>query len=154
MDRPSSIPWPPILFLGAIALAFVLGIYLPLPWLPKSFSEGIFAVGVMMAVGGFAFSIYALRTLKAHATTVDPTRAAEKLVTSGPYALSRNPIYLGNTVLTFGLGIAFSNPWFFITGIIAAMATNILQIIPEEKHLAHRFGKQWRSYKKKARRWI
>lgn len=154
MDRPSAIPWPPILYLGAIAIAFILGSYLPLPWLPKTISDGLLAVGVAMAVGGFAFSIYALRTLKAHATTVNPTKAAEKLVTSGPYALSRNPIYLGNTVVTFGLGIALANPWFFITGLIAAIATNILQILPEERHLTHRFGKQWRTYKKKARRWI
>ncbi len=154
MDTPSNIPWPPLLYLTAIAAAVVLGIYLPLPWLPRGLSDGLFAVGIMMAVGGFAFSIFALRTLKSHDTTVNPTKGADKLVTTGPFALSRNPIYLGNTVVTFGLAITFANPWFFITGIIAALATNFLQIVPEEKHLAHRFGKQWRAYKKKARRWI
>ena len=154
MDKPSNIPWPPILFLGAIVAAFVLGYLLPLPWLPRTISDGLFAVGIMMIVGGFAFDFYALRTLSKHKTTVSPTKSAEKLVTSGPFALSRNPIYLGNTIITFGLGIAFGNTWFFITGIIAAIATNFLQIVPEEKHLNHRFGKQWRSYTKKARRWI
>ena len=154
MDRPSSIPWPPILFLTAIIAAFLLVNLYALPWLPKSISDGLFAVGIMMIVGGFAFDIYALRTLSANKTTVSPTKGADKLVTNGPFALSRNPIYLGNTIITFGLGIAFANPWFFITGLAAALATNFLQIVPEEKHLSHRFGKQWRNYTKKSRRWI
>ena len=154
MDRPSSIPWPPILFLSAFVIAYVLGSYFPLPWLPNTISEGLLAVGVMAIVGGFALDIYALRTLKAHHTTFSPTKAADKLVTSGPYKLSRNPIYLGNTLIGFGLGIALANPWFFIMTLIAAFATNFLQIVPEEKHLAQRFGKQWRAYSKKARRWI
>ena len=154
MDRPSAIPWPPLLYMSAIAAAFYLGSTYPLLWLPKSISDGLFAVGVLMVVGGLAFDLYAIRTLFAHKTTVMPTKGAVKLVTSGPYSISRNPIYVGNTILTFGLGIAMANPWFFITAIVAAVATNFLQIVPEEKHLQHVFGKQWHVYTRKVRRWI
>ena len=154
MERPSAIPWPPLLYMSAIAAAFYLGITHALPWLPKSISDGLFAVGVLMVVGGLAFDLYAIRTLFAHKTTVMPTKGAVKLVTSGPYSISRNPIYVGNTILTFGLGIATANPWFFITAIVAAVATNFLQIVPEEKHLQHMFGKQWHVYTRKVRRWI
>ena len=154
MDRPSAIPWPPLLYLSAIVAAFYLDSTYPLLWLPKSISDGLFAVGVLMVVGGLAFDLYAIRTLFAHKTTVMPTKGAVKLVTSGPYSISRNPIYVGNTILTFGLGIATANPWFFITAIVAAVATNFLQIVPEEKHLQHVFGKQWHVYTRKVRRWI
>jgi protein-S-isoprenylcysteine O-methyltransferase Ste14 len=154
MDRPSAIPWPPLIFVVAIVAALLMGSFYSLPWLPVTISDGLFAVGIMMVVGGFAFDIYSLRTLKKHKTTISPIKGAKNLVTSGPFALSRNPIYLGNTVITLGLGIATANPWFFIFAIIGAMAVNYLQILPEEKHLAHRFGKQWRVYAKKVRRWI
>ena len=154
MDRPSAIPWPPLLYLSAIIAAWYLGTIYPLPWLPKSISDGLFALGVLLVVGGLALDLYAIRTLYLHKTTVMPTKGAVKLVTSGPFAISRNPIYVGNTTLTFGLGVALSNPWFFITAIAAAIATNFLQIVPEEKHLIHIFGKQWRTYAKKVRRWI
>ncbi|MCF6320689.1 MAG: isoprenylcysteine carboxylmethyltransferase family protein [Rhizobiaceae bacterium] len=154
MDKPSSIPWPPLLYLTAIIAAYFLGTIYPLPWLPASVSESLFALGIVLIVGGFTLDIYAIRALMKHKTTVMPTKGADKLVSSGPFALSRNPIYLGNTILTFGLGIAFANPWFFIAAIAAALATNYLQIIPEEKHLEYRFGKQWRTYSKKVRRWI
>lgn len=154
MERPSAIPWPPILYLSAIIAAYILGIYYPLPWLPKTVSDGFFAVGAMMTIGGLALDIFALRTLSSHKTTVMPTKGAEHLVTSGPFSFSRNPIYLGNTILTIGLGIALANPWFFIGALVAAFATNHLQIVPEEKHLQHRFGKQWHTYTKKVRRWV
>ncbi len=154
MDKPSSIPWPPLIYLGAIVVSFILGIYYPLPWLPTIISDGLFAVGILMAVGGLVFVIYAIRTLTKHKTTVSPTRRADHLVTGGLFALSRNPIYLGNTVITLGLGISLANPWFFAGAILAALLTNFLQIIPEEKHLEHHFGKQWRTYAKKVRRWI
>ncbi|MCP4185940.1 MAG: isoprenylcysteine carboxylmethyltransferase family protein [Hyphomicrobiales bacterium] len=154
MDQPSRIPWPPLIYLGTIVSSYFLGKYYPLPWLPTIISDGLLAVGILMVAGGFAFDIYAIRTLRKHKTTVSPVRKADQLVTSGPFALSRNPIYLGNTVLTFGFGVLFANPWFFIAAIVAAILTNYLQIAPEEKHLAHLFGKQWRSYAKSVRRWI
>ncbi len=154
MDKPSAIPWPPMLYLGAIIAAVYLGGKFPLPWLPASISNALFAMGIALVLGGLALDLYAIRTLFKHKTTVMPTKAADHLVTSGPFSLSRNPIYLGNTILTIGLGVTFANPWFFIAAITAALATNFLQIVPEEKHLAHRFGKPWHTYKKKVRRWF
>ena len=154
MDKPSRIPWPPLIYLSAIAAAYVLGKSYPLPWLPPSISDGLFALGVLLFVGGLTLDLVAIRTLSKHNTTVMPTAGATHLVTSGPFAMSRNPIYLGNTILTTGLGVAFANPWFFVAAIAAALATNFLQIVPEEKHLEHKFGKSWRTYAKKVRRWI
>jgi protein-S-isoprenylcysteine O-methyltransferase Ste14 len=154
MDLPSRIPWPPLIYLGAIISSYFLGEYYRLPWLPTIIADGLLAVGILMVAGGLAFDIYAIRTLMKHKTTVSPVRKADQLVTSGPFALSRNPIYLGNTILTLGFGVLFGNPWFFIGAIVAALLTNYLQIVPEEKHLAQFFGKQWRSYAKRVRRWI
>ncbi len=154
MDKPSRFPWPPVLYLSAIIAAYFLGKYYPIPWLPTTISDSLFAAGILLVGGGLALDLYAIRTLAKHKTTVMPTSAATHLVTTGPFSISRNPIYLGNTILTFGLGIAFANPWFFIAAITAALATNFLQIVPEEKHLEHRFGNPWRNYARKVRRWI
>lgn len=154
MDRPSSVPWPPILYLIAIGVAWYLGTIMPLTWFSAIVTDAWFIVGLFMFLGGLALDFYALRTLHKHNTTVMPTKGSDHLVTSGPYAISRNPIYVGNTVLTMGLGVIFSNGWFFVTAIVAAIATNYLQIRPEEKHLSASFGTSWLKYKKKVRRWI
>lgn len=96
----------------------------------------------------------ATHALRRAGTTVRPDRAASHLVTSGPFAISRNPFYLGNTLLMFALSFISGNPWFILTGLIAAFATNKLAIEPKERHLESRFGKHYRDYRKKVRRWI
>jgi len=76
------------------------------------------------------------------------------MITSGPYKFTRNPMYLGMSLLFFGLAIflgslvAFSFPLLFI---ILMDATFIPQ---EEKNLERRFGKKYIEYKNKVRRWI
>ncbi|MDP3898022.1 MAG: isoprenylcysteine carboxylmethyltransferase family protein, partial [Mesorhizobium sp.] len=98
--------------------------------------------------------LYAMRTLARHRTTVMPHRGADHLVSEGPYAFTRNPIYLGNTMLMIGVGLASGILWFLLFAILAAMATQKLAIEREERHLELRFGKRYRDYRKKVRRWI
>jgi protein-S-isoprenylcysteine O-methyltransferase Ste14 len=75
-------------------------------------------------------------------------------VSGGPFSFSRNPIYLANTMLTFGIGLIAGSVWFILLGLVAAFATQKLAIEREEKHLDARFGKKYRDYRKKVRRWI
>jgi protein-S-isoprenylcysteine O-methyltransferase Ste14 len=83
-----------------------------------------------------------------------PHRAATALVTSGPFALSRNPIYLGNTIAMAGAGLAFANPWFLPAALLAAVAVTRLAIRREEAHLAARFGAAWDAYSQRTARWF
>ena len=66
MDLPSRIPWPPLIYLGAIISSYFLGEYYRLPWLPTIIADGLLAVGILMVLGGLAFDIYAIRTLIKH----------------------------------------------------------------------------------------
>ena len=71
----------------------------------------------------------------------------------------RNPlgakaIYLGNTLMMIGIGLASGILWFILLGLVAAFATQKLAIEREERHLDQKFGKRWRDYSKKVRRWI
>jgi protein-S-isoprenylcysteine O-methyltransferase Ste14 len=83
-----------------------------------------------------------------------PHRAATALITSGPFAVSRNPIYLGNTFLLIGAAAALANPWFLPVALLSAAAVDRLAIRREEAHLAARFGEAWRGYAKRTARWI
>lgn len=153
-DRPSTLPWPPILYCIAIVLAVALGWLVPLPWIGQPMSDMLFAIGLIVAAGGLALDIVSVRTLLRHRTTFSPIAAAGHLVTTGPYALSRNPIYLGNTLIMIGAGLASGIAWFLLLALVAAFATQKLAIEREERHLDARFGKRWRDYAKKVRRWI
>lgn len=153
-ERPSRFPWPPAIYLAAIAAAILLSLAVPLPWLGSPLADLLFAIGWIVLVVVVLLDVTAMRTLSRARTTVMPTRAAEHLVTSGPFAVSRNPIYLANTLLLIGVGLVAGWIWFFVLAIIAALATQKLAIEPEEKHLYARFGKKYLDYKKKVRRWV
>jgi protein-S-isoprenylcysteine O-methyltransferase Ste14 len=153
-DRPSTVPWPPIVYGVAIIVGFLLHWQYRLPWISGFGGEFAFMAGLILIAGALFIDVRTFLELKIHKTTVLPTKGASALVTSGPFSFSRNPIYLSNTILTFGLAMAFGAAWLILLGLMAAVITNELAIKPEERHLAIKFGTRWRDYKKKVRRWI
>ena len=152
--RPSNIPWPPLIYVAAIALAIILNWLVPLPWLTRPTSDLLFAVGIITVVAVVAIDAGAMRALKRGKTTIMPHRGSEYLVTDGPFSFSRNPLYLGNTLLMIGIALITGIVWFLLLAILAGFATQKLAIEREEQHLTIRFGKKYRDYAKRVRRWI
>lgn len=149
---PNRIPWPPILF-GVAAIAAVgLGVVLPGPeWLRAPIWA---ALGWAVLLAGLALDIAAMVTMSRQRANILPHRAATALVTNGPFAWSRNPIYLGNTLAMTGAALAFANPWFLPAALVAALAVTQLAIRREEAHLAARFGAAWDAYSRQTARWF
>ena len=154
LERPNRIPWPPLIYLAAIALGVVLAWFVPAPWFPSPFSDLLFAIGCVTLVGVVLIDVAAMRTLAKAKTTIMPHRASSHLVTGGPYSFTRNPIYLANTMLTIGIGLVSGVAWFLPLAIVAAFLTQKLAIEREERHLATVFGKRYRDYSRRVRRWI
>lgn len=152
--RPNTLPWPPIVYVAAVAAAIVLHWLLPLPWIPRPLSELLFAVGWLVVGAALAVEFSAMRTMARAKTTIMPHRGSDHLVTSGPFSFTRNPIYLGNTMLMIGIGLIAGIVWFVLLAPVAAFVTQKLAIEREEQHLEIRFGKKYRDYAKKVRRWI
>lgn len=151
---PSRIAWPPILYLVAAAAAALLAFTVPVPWIGSPLSDLLFAAGWILVVAAALMAIAAVRTLHSADTTVMATRSARHLVTGGPYAFTRNPIYLGMSTVLFAVGLIAGSVWFVLASVAAAFSTQKLAIEPEERHLEQRFGKHYRDYRKKVRRWI
>jgi protein-S-isoprenylcysteine O-methyltransferase Ste14 len=114
----------------------------------------LFAASFLVFAAVVALYVSSMRTMAAAKTTVSPVHRAEHLVTTGAFGLSRNPIYLANTLLLIGGGMVSGNPWFFIFAILCAFVIQKLAVEREEKHLEVRFGKRYRDYAKRVRRWI
>lgn len=152
--RPNRLPWPPIIYLVAIAVSIALGLLFPLPWISAPLSDILFAAGWLLVAAMVALDFSAMRTMARAKTTIMPNRASEHLVTTGAFSLTRNPIYLGNTLLMIGIGLITGIAWFLPLAIVAAFLTQKLAIEREEKHLEARFGKRYRDYAKRVRRWI
>jgi protein-S-isoprenylcysteine O-methyltransferase Ste14 len=108
----------------------------------------------VLILAGIGLDVAAMLEMRRHRANILPHRAATALVTTGPFALSRNPIYLGNTALLAGAGLAFGSPWLIIAAAVAAQAVTILAIRREEAHLSARFGDAWAAYAKRTPRWL
>lgn len=151
---PNRFPWPPIIYVAAIAVSIALWILYPLPWFGSPLSDILFAVGWIAIVAVVAIDVSAMRTLTHAKTTIMPNKGSTHLVTSGPFSFTRNPIYLANTLLMIGVAMISGIVWFALFGLVAAFITQKLAIEREEKHLATRFGKRYLDYAKRVRRWI
>ena len=155
LPAPNRIPWPPLVYLAAAVAGVLLQRALPLPWPgdgPLRF--GLAAIGACLACAGLAIDLQAMRRFRHHRTTILPHRGASALITDGPFAWSRNPIYLGNTLVVFGAGLALGLPWLLTAAPLAAVLVQKLAIEREERHLAARFGKDWRDYAARTPRWL
>lgn len=151
-ERPNRIPWPPILFLGALAAANLLSWLIPVGFIQAGFlrlSAGIIIFAVSIALMGWA--LYAFR---AHGTTVMPHRRSDALISSGPFRFTRNPIYLAEAVLLAGLALINGSIWYAAVILPFMWAVTVLAIKREEAHLAARFGQDWTEYAVRVRRWI
>jgi protein-S-isoprenylcysteine O-methyltransferase Ste14 len=155
-DRPNVLPWPPIAYLAGVVAPWLLQLWLPLPVIG---AEGVVddlmvGVGLALLATGVTVDVLALRSFTGVGTPFDPTRRAEKLVTFGLYAQSRNPMYLGAMVAFAGLALATGNLWRVLALPALAWTLHNLAILREEKHLEARFGEAWTAYAAKTPRWL
>lgn len=148
------IPWPPLIYLVAIVGAVTCGRLYPLPWLSGPFADVLFAAGGLAIIAAIALYISAVGAMRRAGTPLRPGSTALHLVTTGAFGLTRNPLYLANTLVLVGIGLLTGGLWFFLFALLAAFATQKLAIDPEESHLQARFGKKYRDYAKRVRRWI
>ena len=89
-------------------------------------------------------------------TTIDPIKfkKVNRLITSGIYKYSRNPMYLGLLMIVMSTSIFYLNIFSITTPMLFYFWINRFQIKREEIFLTQKFGKEYLSYKNKTRRWI
>lgn len=152
-QRPNVQPWPFYVFVGSAVSGALLELSAPLAW-PAGGAIAFLAAGIVLAAVGLSLFIWAGVTFARHRTTVLPHKAASALVTSGPFAFSRNPIYLADTMFFLAAGLILHSLWLMLAGIAFAVLVTLLGILPEERHLEAKFGQAYRDYKARTRRWI
>ncbi len=149
---PNRVPWPPLIFGGLAVVALGLGQVAPGP---EFLDERPWRLlGWLMLGLGIGLDALAMVTMWQHEANILPHRPATALVTTGIFAWTRNPIYLGNTIALVGLGLVLCNGWLALAAAVAAPLVLQLAILREERHLALRFGAAWIDYQSRTRRWF
>ncbi|KQV42546.1 MULTISPECIES: isoprenylcysteine carboxylmethyltransferase family protein [unclassified Rhizobium] len=149
-------PWPFALHGFASLAALALGRILPMAHEPDArlTTWAIWSIGALVIVAGVVLSLWAVRTLLDRHTTVLPNRCSSHLVTCGPFRYTRNPIYLGYTLIMAGIGLITMNAWFFIIATGTVIFTTLFAVKAEERHLHSRFGFEFERYCRSTSRWI
>lgn len=152
-SKSLSFPWPPLLYSLAVVAALYLNEDYPVR-LTQPFAAISWGVGALMTFVAVTLNVWAVKTLIECRTTVLTQRCSTHLVTKGPFRFSRNPTYLGYTLLTMSFGLLIGNLWFIAMAAVAAALTTMLVIHREEMHLLARFGCEFEFYCRHTRRWI
>jgi protein-S-isoprenylcysteine O-methyltransferase Ste14 len=153
-DRSSAFPWPPLLLVAAVLAALSLDwLLLRLP-VPFAETETVHFAGMLLLIAGIALVIWAMLAFRRHATSIRPDRASNALIATGPFAFSRNPIYLGEAIGMVGAALAFNRLWLLLAVPVFVLLVTRLAIEREEAYLERRFGASYSDYKARVRRWL
>lgn len=140
---------PPLVYAGAIVIGALLDRLVPLGSAPR-----VAWLGAVLIALGLAGSIWAVATFRRAGTSLIPRGQTRAFVATGPYKLTRNPMYVGLTLQAIGLLLILGSVWGYALLAVALVIIHIGVIKPEEAHLEARFGQDYLDYKRRVRRWV
>ena len=152
-DVARVVALPPFIFLGFLVAATVLEVIAPLPFL-GAHATVRYVVGAALALGGFAMIGSGARRFVAAGTNISPHLPTKALVVDGIYGRTRNPLYLGSTLVYLGLSVAAGSLWAIVLLVPLLWVINMGVIAREERYLERKFGDAYRAYKARVRRWV
>ena len=133
------------------SVSFALIWILPRPvWWPFPESRvgelALATVAVVLAYASCLFCLRAVQTLGKQWTYAARVIKGHELITQGPYAVVRNPIYLGLFGMILATGLVFSRWWTLLSAVILFLIGNRIRIRTEERLLRETFGAQFDEY--------
>lgn len=142
---------PPLMFLSWVIAAYGLHYILPISfggtfWLIYAGGFLIIAGVLLILIAGYSF-----RKARTH---IEPWKPTSSIVTSGIYAYSRNPIYLGMSVIVVGIGVTLDSVVVALSFVPALIVVYYYVVRKEEAYLEAKFGEEYLDYKRRVRRWV
>lgn len=141
----NNVPLPEPHIAGMLASGVL---YLTRPWRLPGTRQLYSGAGWILVGAGIAISVSAVRT----ASDVDLERPSV-LISTGPYAISRNPMYVGWSLLYLGGALIKRNAWMIASLPIVAGITH-RDVLREEHTLEQAFGEEYLRYRKLVRRYL
>jgi protein-S-isoprenylcysteine O-methyltransferase Ste14 len=145
---------PPFVFVGGFLAAWLLDILLGFEVDGEGAGSIQIGLGVAAIAVGGALMFWGLTTFARARTPIIPDRPARQLVVTGPYRLSRNPMYLGLGALYSGLALILNMAWPLVLLPVVLLTLTAVVIVHEERHLRDAFGSEYDEYCRRVRRWM
>ncbi len=112
-------------------------------------------LGVLLIIAGVALAVAATRLFRREGTEINPTSLTNrKLVTSGPFNFTRNPMYLSLVIIALGIAFAVGAWPMFLVPIALFATVNWVHVPFEEAKMRRQFSEAYDDYAQRVRRWI
>jgi protein-S-isoprenylcysteine O-methyltransferase Ste14/pimeloyl-ACP methyl ester carboxylesterase len=142
---------PPAIFGAGFAVGLLIQAVAPLPGLPP---RPAFAFGAALVGAGSTLVMSSIALFRRAGTNLDPGKSTTALVTSGPYRITRNPIYAGMAAAYAGTAVWAGCTWALLVLPLVLVIVDRAVIEREERYLERVFADDYRRYKQRVRRWL
>ncbi len=146
------IDMPPVWLAGCLVLAWVQAMYYPM----NLDFGAVWAdlLGGLLVGGGLVLIVMAAMEFRRYRTTIVPHETPERLIQTGIFRRSRNPIYLGDALILAGLILRWDAVLSLPLIPVFVWVIERRFIIPEENRLRRIFRMEFARYCEKTRRWL
>src|SRR3954447_23638298 len=143
--------WPPVAVGGPLILGLLLS-----GWVgdPLTVSTVTTWAGWLLVAAFAVWNGWALAVIARHRTALLPGEATTTVTHRGPFALSRNPLYVGLLVASAGVGLLAGSLWALVTLPLEWALLRWGAVVPEEQYLTAKFATTYTDYTRRVRRWL
>lgn len=145
---------PPFLFAAGFLLALALERWAFSFRFGAGSRPATLLTGWLLLAVSASLVLWAARTFSRAQTAIMPFKPASRIVTSGPYRFSRNPMYVGLTLMYVGLSLLMRLVWPILVLPLVLLALFALVISREERYLGDAFPVEYAEYRRHVRRWL
>jgi len=154
-DRASVRVFPP----GVPLLTILVGVglnrlrplgfggFMPVPM--RYWVGGLIVAGSVLGLG-----LWSVVLFRRSGQSENPWKPTTIIVDRGPFAFTRNPMYLQMLLVCVGLSVMLSNLWILLLTPLCGALLQHFAILPEEAYLERKFGERYLGYKRRVRRWL
>jgi protein-S-isoprenylcysteine O-methyltransferase Ste14 len=148
---PSFRVWPPV----SVGVPLVAGLLLTWAVGDPSGRSALATTLGWILIGLFAgWNGWALVAMARQGTGLLPGEPSTTVLDRGPFALSRNPLYVGLLVLSAGIALLAGSLWALVALPLEWALLRWGAVLPEERYLAAKFGDTYADYRGRVRRWL
>jgi protein-S-isoprenylcysteine O-methyltransferase Ste14 len=144
---------PPVLFMVCFAAASLAERLWP--WsIPGLDHRAGLGTGVAILVAAGSFGSWAAYEMWRHRTPIEPGHVPKKLVTTGPFRFTRNPLYVTLVLILTASALMIQSVWLIVGAAVLVALLDRLVIVREERVIREHFGEEYAAYVARVRRWV
>lgn len=107
--------------------------------------------GVTVSIAGAVLVVWSQQTLDVQWSLTARLIEGHRLITTGPYAFVRHPVYAAMILMLIGTGMALTTPLVVAAALVVYVAGTLVRIRAEETLMHQAFGAEWEAYRRRVR---